>query len=168
MKTIITNVQQFLDLTGCTRETSKKNVDLFISMHEIDNDDLIADIYGSLGIDNEEKTTKAILIDAFEDYRFLNDYIYSSDVFDNNNFEDINELANYLYNRCNEIEIIYYSTAIELLAEHDQSLCDSLEIASEYGYTTEKLNSELLATLLIQSKVSEDITLFIEDVTELF
>lgn len=55
MKTIITNVQQFLDLTGCTRETSKKNVDLFISMHEIDNDDLIADIYASCGIDAEEE-----------------------------------------------------------------------------------------------------------------
>ena len=37
----------------------------------------------------------------------------------------------------------------------DASLGQSLDIASEYGYTTEQLNSELLATLLYQQKLTE-------------
>ena len=45
------------------------------------------------------------------------------------------------------VDIIYYSKAIEYLKENDSSLCESLEIASDFGYTTENLNSELLASL---------------------
>lgn len=45
------------------------------------------------------------------------------------------------------IEIIYYSKAMEYLIENDISLRDSLEIASEYGYDLENLNSETLASL---------------------
>jgi len=45
------------------------------------------------------------------------------------------------------VDIIYYYKAIEYLKENDSSLCESLEIASEFGYTTENLNSEVLASL---------------------
>lgn len=45
------------------------------------------------------------------------------------------------------VDIIYYSKAIEYLKENDSSLCESLEIAADFGYTTENLNSELLASL---------------------
>ena len=45
------------------------------------------------------------------------------------------------------VDIIYYYKAIEYLQENDCSLNESLEIASEFGYTTENLNSELLASL---------------------
>lgn len=44
-------------------------------------------------------------------------------------------------------EVIYYAKAIEYLARVDQSLAESMEIAHEYGYTTENINSELLASL---------------------
>ena len=52
-------------------------------------------------------------------------------------------------------EIIYYSEAIKYLMREDASLGQSLDIASEYGYTTEQLNSELLASLLYQQKLTE-------------
>ena len=52
-------------------------------------------------------------------------------------------------------EVIYYSTAIRYLKENDPSLCESLEIATEYGYTTNNLNSELLATLHASQKKEE-------------
>jgi len=52
-------------------------------------------------------------------------------------------------------EIIYYYKAIKYLMLEDASLYDSLEIASEYGLRTEDLNSELLATLLYQKKLTE-------------
>ncbi len=45
------------------------------------------------------------------------------------------------------VDIIYYSKAIEYLKENDSSLCESLEIASECGFTLENLNSEALASL---------------------
>ena len=47
-----------------------------------------------------------------------------------------------------DIEIIYYARAMEYLSENDPSLKDSLEIASEMGYTLDNLNSEILASLL--------------------
>ena len=52
-------------------------------------------------------------------------------------------------------EIIYYSRAIKYLMNNDVSLNQSLGIAIEYGYTIEHLNSELLATLLYQQKLTE-------------
>ena len=44
------------------------------------------------------------------------------------------------------VEIIYYSKAMEYLKEHDTSLSESIELATEYGYTLENINSEPLAT----------------------
>ena len=45
------------------------------------------------------------------------------------------------------VDIIYYSKAIEYLQENDASLSDSIEIASECGFTLENINSETLASL---------------------
>ncbi len=55
-----------------------------------------------------------------------------------------------------DIEIIYYSNAIKFLAENDPSLHESLEIASEYGYEVDSLNSEILASLLASKLVREE------------
>lgn len=55
-----------------------------------------------------------------------------------------------LIDRIHEIEVIYYSNAINYLKENDPSLRESLEIAEEFGYSPSNLNSELLATLLKQ------------------
>ena len=56
-------------------------------------------------------------------------------------WEDLND------NGFFHVEIIYYYKAMDYLREHDTSLTESLELAAEYGYTTENLNSELLASL---------------------
>lgn len=47
-----------------------------------------------------------------------------------------------------EVEVIYYSNAINYLVENDPSLNESLEIASEFGYSLASLSSEVLASLL--------------------
>ena len=65
-------------------------------------------------------------------------------------------------------EIIYYSKAIKYLMDEDASLNQSLDIASEYGYATEQLNSELLATLLYQQKLTEQWYEIEEQVREIF
>jgi len=78
------------------------------------------------------------------------------------NLEDVNEIFSDLYDNgyFNE-EIIYYSSAIRYLKENDPSLNESLEIATEYGYTTENLNSEVLASLHASKKKEEQ---FWEDI----
>jgi len=55
-----------------------------------------------------------------------------------------------------DIEVIYYSNAIDFLAENDPSLHESLEIASEYGYQAYNLNSEILASLLASKLVRDE------------
>ena len=65
-------------------------------------------------------------------------------------------------------DIIYYYKAMEYLKENDASLSDSLDIASEYGYTTQQLNSELLATLLYQQKLTDQWYEIEEQVKKMF
>jgi len=46
-----------------------------------------------------------------------------------------------------DVEIIYYYKAMEYLKENDPSLSESVELAHEYGFTLENINSETLASL---------------------
>ena len=75
----------------------------------------------------------------------LNSYNDSSEL-----FQDLQE--NGYFNE----EIIYYYKAMDYLRENDCSLSESLEIATELGYTTENLNSELLASLPTSRKKEDD------------
>ena len=54
-------------------------------------------------------------------------------------------------------EIIYYYKAMEYLKENDNSLNLSLEIADELGFETSSLNSEVLATLLYQDNLRNEL-----------
>ena len=91
------------------------------------------------------------------------------------------DLANLYYNEdtfndfCDKVndaimqeDIIYYYEAMKYLTREDSSLYQSLEIASEYGYTTENLNSELLATLLYQQNLTNQWYEISEQVEEIF
>ena len=84
-------------------------------------------------------------------------------------FSSWEELSDYVEenNMCNE-DVIYYASAINYLSNEDPSLTESLEIASEYGYTADALNSEVLATLL-KSQRNRDAFYNMEDeLTEYF
>lgn len=54
------------------------------------------------------------------------------------------------------VDIIYYSRAIEYLKENDPSLKSSLEIASFMGYACEDLSSETLASLHASEQARTD------------
>jgi len=71
----------------------------------------------------------------------------------NEKFDTLEKAQDYCY----EQEIIYYYKAIGYLNEHDPSLRESLGYASDCGYELESLNSELLATLLYQQKLLDEI-----------
>lgn len=55
-----------------------------------------------------------------------------------------------------DVEIIYYGSAMDYLREHDPSLNESLRIAADMGFTPDKLNSEVLASLLATEVVMEE------------
>ena len=98
-----------------------------------------------------------------EDNRFNIDlaYLYCDE-------DDFDEFNDKVLEAISYADIIYYSEAIKYLAREDASLKDSLEIASEYGYEAERLNSELLATLLYQQRLNEQWYEISEQVEELF
>ena len=54
-----------------------------------------------------------------------------------------------------QCEIIYYSRAMDYLAEHDPSLHEAMDCAEEYGYSPKDLSSEILATLLNERRMRE-------------
>ena len=55
-----------------------------------------------------------------------------------------------------DVEIIYYSNAIEYLKNNDPSLRSSLELADEMGYSAKNLSSETLASLLASQYAREE------------
>ncbi len=92
-------------------------------------------------------------------------YEYYDDLEDAKDFESyFEQLEEATY----QIECIYYSNAMKYLTEHDNSLNESLEIASEMGYEVENLNSELLATLLMQRKELEALYDAKDDLEDLY
>jgi hypothetical protein len=81
----------------------------------------------------------------------ITDYLHSVDEI--NSFDELQDIL--FENNAFDIEIIYYSEAIKYLMEHDPSLTESIEIAHEMGYSLEKLNSEILASLLASNKAQD-------------
>lgn len=73
-----------------------------------------------------------------------------------NDFATWDEFTEYVEERIYEQDVIYYSTVIKYLAENDPSLRESLGIAQEYGCDIDNLNSEYLATLLLQQNLMEE------------
>lgn len=67
-----------------------------------------------------------------------------------------------------DVDIIYYSRAIEYLKENDSSLHESMNIATELCYSPENLSSEILASLLASQQVREDFASYESDIDEFF
>ena len=114
------------------------------------NIELTQDFLGSLKIDN------------------LNvlDFIDESDINSELTYDKITNILN--DNNAFDVEIIYYTNAIKYLAENDPSLKDSLELASEYGYSTGDLSSEILASLLASDQMRNDWSDLETEITEFF
>ncbi len=66
------------------------------------------------------------------------------------------------------IEVIYYGSAMEYLTQNDTSLTRSLGLASEYGYTPDNINSELLASLIKSEDAREEWDEYENQVDEFF
>ena len=58
--------------------------------------------------------------------------------------------------------------AIDYLQEHDNSLKEAVKIADKSGYKLKDINSELLATLIYQDRLSYNFSRIIKDIREIF
>jgi hypothetical protein len=87
---------------------------------------------------------------------------------ENNKPDTMDELRDMLQDRISEIEVIYYANAMEYLSENDNSLTESLTMAHDFGYTADKINSELLATILKQENARNEIGGYEDRLEELF
>ncbi len=102
---------------------------------------------------------KKAFLELFENTNLKNhiDLEYIIEDFDPE-IQDEDDLRDEIQERIYEQDIIYYSNAIQYLAENDPSLRDSLELAHEMGADLETLNSEYLATLLFQQELSNELS----------
>ena len=66
------------------------------------------------------------------------------------------------------VEIIYYYKAMEYLMENDTSLQNSMQLAADFGYSPEDINSELLASLLASQYTMEELYKCEHEITEFF
>jgi hypothetical protein len=96
----------------------------------------------------------------------ITDYIEISDIDLSNSFESISELMQ--DNNGFDVEITYYAVAMEYLIKNDNSLTISLGLAAEIGYTSDNLNSEILASLLASENERETFTGLESEITEFF
>ena len=87
----------------------------------------------------------------------LSDHIDTPYITTSETFNSEDDLREYLQARVSEAEVIYYVTAAQFLLENDPSLNEAFALAFDCGYTLERLNSEVLATLLLQQKLSEEL-----------
>lgn len=111
----------------------------------------------------ENRNKLAVL---FNNTRYLSDNIDLNDILNYNEINTLEDLEDCLNEKILEIQIIYYATGINILKEEDQSLTESLEQAYECGYTITDINSELLATLLIQKRCFDELYDFMQEVEE--
>ena len=94
------------------------------------------------------------------------DIAYYCSTVDVESFEDIEEAIE--NNGGFNIDIIYYSKAIEYLKENDASLNESIELAIEYGYNLENINSEVLASLLASQEARNNFYECQEEIEDFF
>jgi intracellular sulfur oxidation DsrE/DsrF family protein len=120
---------------------------------------------------NTENKAKVITFLESQSFSSTIDFNYHLKDNDFSTVEEIEEILNDA--GAFDTEIIYYSTAIEFLKEHDNSLRRSLEIAHDYGYEPKNLSSETLASLLASqmlrdefSEIRSELEDFINDLEE--
>lgn len=105
----------------------------------------------------------------------INDYIYTKDIIDIDNLENFDgskafdAITDIMQdNNAFNLDVIYYSNAVDYLKENDPSLNESLALATDHGFNIENLNSEVLASLLYSQNETENYYSLENDITAFF
>jgi len=113
----------------------------------------------------EEQLEKTKLLKEYFD---VGDFkIELDDILENRNnvtLEDLYKLHEIIEERISEQEIIYYTEACKFLMEHDPSLTDAIDEAAELGFELKQMDSEKLATLLLQKYLREELDKMMETI----
>ena len=122
--------------------------------------------------DLEKKTIYELLQSITTDCNVMDElgyFLRDLNLDDVTDSEDLIERIEEYYNDNNllDVEIIYYSNAIEYLQENDPSLQYSLWIASDLWFETKHRNSELLASLLATENNKESFWNWLSEAKEL-
>ena len=118
-------------------------------------------------MDKRLKEKKNSVIDEIQD--LIDDTKWLSDIsfdMDEDEISSVDDVIEYIEDRINEIEVIYYANAIKILSENDPSLQTSCGYADDLGYSCGDLNSELLATILCQESAREELYDIRDDIEE--
>ena len=100
-------------------------------------------------------------LDKTTNYDFDLPYYYSDGISLDDFLESVTESIH-------ETEVIYYSKAMKILSEYDNSLTESIEIACELEFELANINSELLATLILQKRMFEEFAYITDEIEGLF
>ena len=112
------------------------------------------------------ETLKQQLLTAFKNSEYISEYVdykYFLNNLDNDDLEQLREdfTENYIWTT----DIIYYSRAIEFLRNEDPWFQETFELMDEMWYweNLDKLNSEIMATTLLQARLTEEFDEIIGD-----
>jgi len=106
---------------------------------------------------------KSIHIDNVD----IMDFVNIDEIDHDNPAESIFDMIN--DNNGFEVEIVYYSNAIEYLKRNDPSLSESIEIALEFGYSEySNINSEFLASIHASKKAMCDYWDYQDEINNFF
>jgi hypothetical protein len=95
----------------------------------------------------KEKIEATTWLDDNLDLQALDCTLDASDDSDIELDDFIEQATNYIQE---SVQIIYYHNAIKFLQENDASLYESIELAEEFCTPLKNINSEFLATILLQ------------------
>ena len=104
--------------------------------------------------------------ELFESTKFLGEYLDVELIIEEN--QCFVEFCDTISDLINESSVIYYSKAMNFLMENDTSLNESMQLAAELCYEPQNINSELLATLLLQSELRSNFSEIEDLVMDLF
>lgn len=111
-------------------------------------------------MENTRQTRNTQLKELFKDTSF--------DCYQYADFDSAEELIEAIIEEINQEEVIYYSNAMEYLRKNDGSLQLSIGIALELGYELKNVNSELLATLLKQQNLNDELAGLESDIETIY
>ena len=83
-------------------------------------------------------------------------------------FMDANDLIDEIGDWILAQDIVYYFNAIEYIKENDPSMVECFELAADLGFETVNLNSELLASLLYQQRLTEELSELVPEIEDCF
>jgi hypothetical protein len=100
------------------------------------------------------------------DNLYVMDYVNIDDIDLSDAYQSIYEMID--DNGGFNVEIIYYSNAIDYLSKNDPSLHESLQLAADFGFNLTDLSSEVLASLLASENCRNDFSALQTDIDEFF